>query len=126
MVTKAILSLVTGNKRVAGKLRGHKQAREAAEAAIAEARSVHSAAKSKVAALLAHADQSTTHTVKVLLEHVQKMAGEMEAKTSRTIDMLVQQLEQEITAAATSTAATAEITTCTVVEGMRRDVQAQT
>ena len=38
---------------------------------------------------------------------------------------MAQQLEKEIEAAASSTAATAEIHTRTVVEGMRRDVQAQ-
>ena len=38
---------------------------------------------------------------------------------------MVQQLEKEITAAAMSTTATAEITMRTVVEGVRRDIQAQ-
>ena len=63
--------------------------------------------------------------VEVLSEHVQRMAVETEAKTSRTVGTVVQQLEKEITAAATSAAAIAEVTTRTVVEGVRRDVQAQ-
>ena len=46
-------------------------------------------------------------------------------KTSHTIGMVVQQLEQEIAVATTGTAMMAEIMTCIVVEGMRRDVEAQ-
>ena len=43
----------------------------------------------------------------------------------RALLEVVQQLEQEIAAAATSTAAMAEITMRMAVEGMHRDVQAQ-
>ena len=46
-------------------------------------------------------------------------------QTSRVAVAVAQQLEKEIEAAASSTAATAEIHMCTAVEGMRRDVQAQ-
>ena len=41
-----------------------------------------------------------------------------------TVDVS-QRLEKEINAAVTSTATTAEITTRTVIEGVRRDIQAQ-
>ena len=44
---------------------------------------------------------------------------------SQTVGTVVQQLEKEITVAAMSATAMAEVTTCTVVEGVRRDVQAQ-
>ena len=45
--------------------------RKVAEATIAEARSVHGAVESRVAALSARADESAAHTVEVLSEHVQ-------------------------------------------------------
>ena len=44
---------------------------------------------------------------------------------SRVVLGAIQQLESEIKAAATSTAATAELNTRIVVEGVRRDIQAQ-
>ena len=102
-----------------------RRAREVAEAAIAEARSVHGAVESQVAALSARADESTTHAVEVLTEQVRQTAAETEARASQTVGTVVQQLEKEMTAAATSAAATAEVTTRTMVEGVRRDVQAQ-
>ena len=102
-----------------------RRAREVAEAAIAEARSVHGAVESRVAALSARADESTTHAVEVLTEQMRQTAAETEAKASRTVGTVVQQLEKEITAAAMSAAATAEVTTRTMVEGVKRDVQAQ-
>ena len=49
----------------------------------------------------------------------------MEVKTLRTVGTVVQQLEQEITAGAMSAAMTAEVTMRTMVESVRRDVQAQ-
>ena len=115
-------SAFSGMGKVADETR---RAREIAESAIAEARSVHGVVESRVAALSARADESTAHAVEVLSEQVQRTAAETEAKASRTIGTVVQQLEKEITVAATSTAAMAEITTRTVVEGLRRDVQAQ-
>ena len=50
---------------------------------------------------------------------------ESEAKALQIIGTVIQQLEKEITAAVMSAATTTEVTTCTVVEGVRRDVQAQ-
>ena len=102
-----------------------RRARKVAEATIAEARSVHSTVESRVAALLARADESTTHTVEVLTEQMWQTAVETEAKASQTIGTVVQQLEKKITATATSAAATAEVMTRTMVEGVKRDVQAQ-
>ena len=49
-----------------------------------------------------------------------ELAAETEAKTSHTVVTIAQQLEQEIIAAAWSTAAMAEVTTCMVVEGTPR------
>ena len=118
----AAATAISGMDQVAGETR---RAREIAESAIAEARSVHGAVESRVAALSARADESTARVVEVLTEQVQKATAETEAKASRTVGTIVQQLEKEITVAATSTAATAEITTRTVAEGLRKDVQAQ-
>ena len=118
----AAATAISGVDQVAGETR---RTCEIAESAIAEARSVHGAVESRVAALSARADESTARVVEVLTEQVQKATAETEAKASRTVGTIVQQLEKEITAAATSTAATAEITTRTVAEGLRKDVQAQ-
>ena len=74
---------------------------------------MHGAVESRVAALSAHADESTTHAVEVLTEQMRQTAAETEAKALRTVGTVVQQLEKEITAAATSAAATAEVTTRT-------------
>ena len=55
-------------------------AHEVAEAAIAEARSVHGTVENRVAELSARADESTTHAVEVLTEQVRQTAAETEAK----------------------------------------------
>ena len=56
---------------------------------------------------------------------MQEVARHSEAQTSCVAEAVAQQLEKEIEAAATSTAATVEIQMHIAVEGMRRDVQAQ-
>ena len=53
------------------------------------------------------------------------MAAYSDAQASRVAADVTARLEHEVQAAATSTAATAELTTCTVIEGVRRDIQAQ-
>ena len=115
-------SAMSGVGRVADETR---RAREVAEAAIAEAKSVHGEVQSKVASLTARADASAAHAVEVLSGRVQEVAEQSQVQTSRVAVAVAQQLEKEIEAAASSTAATAEIHTRTAVEGMRRDVQAQ-
>ena len=100
-------------------------AREVAEAAIAEARSVHGEVQSKVASLMARADASAAHAIEVLSGRVQEVAEHSQVQTSRIAVAVAQQLEKEIEATVTSTAATTEIQTRTAVEGMRCDVQAQ-
>ena len=101
-----------------------RRAREIAEAAITEAKSMHSAVESEVASLMACADASTVHAVEVLSGRVQEMAAHSDAQTSRVAKAVTRQLESEIQATAMSTAATAELNTCAAVEGMRQDVQA--
>ena len=95
------------------------------EVAIAEAKSVHGEIESKVSSLVAQAVASTAHVTDALSNCVGELAAETEAKTSHTIGTIAQQLEQEIIAAASSTAAMAEVTSRMAVEGMHRDVQAQ-
>ena len=65
-------------------------ARKVAEATIAEARSMHGAVESRVAALSACADESTMHAVEVLTEQMQRTAVETKAKASRTVGTVVQ------------------------------------
>ena len=100
-------------------------AHEVAEAAIAEARSMHGEVQSKVASLMARADASTVHTVEVFSGRVREVAEHLEVQTSRVAEAVTQQLEREIEAATTSTATMVEVQTRTAVEGMRRDVQEQ-
>ena len=52
-------------------------------------------------------------------------AEHLEVQTSCVAEAVTQQIEREIEATATRTAATNEVQMCTVVGGMRRDVQAQ-
>ena len=98
-------------------------AREVVEATTAEAGSVHGEVQSKVASLTERADASATHTIEILSGRVQEVAKHSQAQTSCVAEAVAQQLEKEIEAAATSAAATAEVQTCTAVEGMRRDVR---
>ena len=53
------------------------------------------------------------------------MAEYSDAQASCVIADITLRLESEIVVAATSTAATAKVTTCTVVEGVWRDIQVQ-
>ena len=53
------------------------------------------------------------------------MVAHSDAQTLRVAEAVTQQLESEIQAAATSTAATAELNARTAVKGMQKDVQAQ-
>ena len=101
------------------------QACEVAEAAITEARSVHGKVKSKVATLMAQANASTAHAVEEITGCVQEVAAYLDAQALRITTEVTQRLESEIVAAVTSTATTADVSTCTVVEEVRRDVQAQ-
>ena len=102
MVEKIVESPISRVGQVVDETR---RAREVAEATIAEA--------------------NAAHAVEVLSGCVQEVAEHSQAQTSRVAEAVAQQLEKEIEAAATSTAATAEIQTRTAVEGMRRDVQVQ-
>ena len=56
---------------------------------------------------------------------VQQVAAQFEAHTSHTVGQVAQQLEQDVKAVATSTAAMAEQSTHAAVENVRRKLQAQ-
>ena len=86
---------------------------------------MHGEVQSKVASLTARANASAAHAVEVLSGRMQEVAEQSQVQMSRVAVAVAQQLEKEIEAATSSTAATAEIHTRTAVEGMRRDVKAQ-
>ena len=115
-------SAISGVGQVADAIR---QAREVAEAAIAEARSMHGEVESKVATLVAQADASTAHAVEEITERVREVPAYLDVQASRVIAEVTQRLESEIVAAAISTATTADVNMHTVVEEVRRDVQVQ-
>ena len=83
MAEQIAKSAFSGVGQVADETR---RAREVAEATIAEARSVHGAVESRVAALSVRADESTTHAVEVLTERMRQTAAETEAKASQTVE----------------------------------------
>ena len=68
---------------------------------------------------------SAAHTVEEISSLVKEVAEYYDARASRVAADVTQRLEREIVAAATSTTTTAEVMTRTVVEAVRRDIQAQ-
>ena len=99
--------------------------REMVEATMAEARSVCGEVESRVATLAAAADASATRATEEIASRVKEVVEYSDAQASRVAVDITQRLEHEIVAAVTSTAVTAKVTMCTVVEGVRRDIQAQ-
>ena len=95
------------------------------EATTAEARSVRGDVESRVATLAAAADASAARTAEEISSRVKEAVEYSDMQASRIAADVTQRLEKEIVAAVTSTAATAKITMCTVVEGVHRDIQAQ-
>ena len=95
------------------------------EATTAEAKSVRGKVESCIATLVAAADANTARTAEEISSRVKEAVEYSDAQASRGAVDVAQRLEKEIVAAATSTATTTEITTRTVVEGVRRDIQAQ-
>ena len=71
------------------------------------------------------ADDSTSCVAGILMGRVEEVAMQTEAQTLHVAVQVMQQLEKELEAAATSAAAMAKITTDVAMEGVRRDVQAQ-
>ena len=98
---------------------------ELVEATTAEAKSVRDEVESRVASLAVAADASASRAVTEMAGQVERVAAYSEAQASRASVEVTQRLEKEIGAAAISTAAMAEVTTCKAVEGVRRDIQVQ-
>ena len=96
--------------------------RGVAEAAIAEAKSVHEVLESKVASPVAQADASVAHITGVLSERVQQVAEHSDAQASRVAVEISQQLEQGLEAVATSAAVTSEQQTRMAVEDMQNQI----
>ena len=102
-----------------------RRVREMVEATTAKARSVRGDVESRVATLAVAADMSAARTAEEISSRVKEVVEYSDAQASRITADVTQRLEKEIVAAATSTTATAEVMTRTVVEGIRRDIQAQ-
>ena len=99
--------------------------RELVEATSAEAKSVRDEVESRIAELAAASQASASQLAGQMATQVTKVAEYTDAQASRVAADVNARLEKEVQAAATSAAATAEVTTRTVLEGARRDIQAQ-
>ena len=75
--------------------------------------------------MAAASEVSVARVVAEVDEKVAKVAEYSDARASHVAADVTARLEKDIQAAASSAAATAEVTTRTVVEGARRDIQAQ-
>ena len=95
------------------------------EATTAKAKSVQDDVESRVAILAAAADASATCANEEIASRVRQVAEYSDAQASCIAAGVTQRLEKEIEVAATSTTMTAEVTMRTVMEGVRRDIQAQ-
>ena len=98
---------------------------EIVEAPTAEARPLHDEVQSRVASLAASADASTLCTAEEIAGRVKEVVAYSDVQASRVAVEVMQRLESEILAVASSTSATTDITMRTAVEGVRRDIQAQ-
>ena len=102
-----------------------RRVRQMVEATTAEARSVRGDVESRVATLAAAADASAARTAEEISSRVKEAVEYSDAQASRVAADVTQRLEKEIVVAAMSTTATAKINMRKVVEGVRRDIQAQ-
>ena len=81
--------------------------------------------ESRVATLVAASEVSAARVAAEVDAKVAKVAEYSDAHVSHVVADVTARLEKDIQAAASSVTATAEITTCTTVEGVQRDIQAQ-
>ena len=122
LVEQSTATAISGVGRMGKETR---RVREMVEATTAEARSVCGNVESRIATLAAAADTSEAHNAEEISSHVKEVVEYSDAQASRAAVDVTQRLEKEIVAVVTSTATTAEVTMRTVVEGIRRDIQAQ-
>ena len=95
------------------------------EATMAEARSVRDKVESRVASLVASADPSALRAVEEIMGSVKEVVAYSDAQALCVTAEVMQRLESKIAAVALSATATADITTRTAGEGMRRHIQVQ-
>ena len=76
LVERVAESAMSGVGQIADEAR---RVRGVAEAAIAEARSIHGEVESRVASLVAQADASAAHIIGVLSQHVQEVVEHSDA-----------------------------------------------
>ena len=122
LAEQSAVTTISGVGRVEEETR---RVRQMVEATTAEARSVHGNVESRVATLAVVADASMARTAEEISSRVREAVEYSDVKASRFAMDVTQRLEKEIVAVAMSTAATAKIHMRTVVEGVRRDIQAQ-
>ena len=96
--------------------------RELVEATSAKARFAHGEVQSKVATLVAQADASASRTVEETTGCGREVAAYSDVQASCITAEVTQRLESEIQATVMSTAMTANVNTCTTVEGVHQDV----
>ena len=99
--------------------------RDLVEATSAEAKSVRGEVESRIADLATASQANASQLEERVAAQVTQVAEYTEAQASRVPADVTVRLEKEVQAVVSSTAATAEITTRNVVEGTRRDIQAQ-
>ena len=122
LAAQSAATAVSGVGRVEAETR---RVRDLVEATSAEAKSVRDEVESRIADLAAASQASASQLVEQVATQVTKVAEYTDAQASRVAADVTARLGKEVQAAATSAAATAEVTTRTVVEGARREIQAQ-
>ena len=95
LVERITESTVSGVSRVTQETR---HVRDVAEAAIAEAKSVHGEVESRVATLVVQVEATTAHVVDALSKRVSEVAVQSEAQTLHVVGIGAQQLEKGIEA----------------------------
>ena len=102
-----------------------RRVRNLVEATSAEAKSVRGEVESHIAELAAASQASASQLAEQVATQVTKVAEYTDAQALRVAADVTARLGKEVQAAASSATATAKITMRTVVEGARRDIQAQ-
>ena len=100
-------------------------AQSVAETAISEARIIRKTVEEEIAQTRAHADASALTVAHDLSNKIDQVAAGAAQIASRVVGDTSRQLESGLRAVTTSTAATAEITPRTAIEGVSQQMQSQ-
>ena len=122
LAAQSAATAVSGVGRIEREAR---RVRELAEATSAETKSVRGEVESRIATLAAASEENVARVAAEVDAKVAKVAEYSDARASHVTADVTARLEKDIQVAALSATATAEVTTRTVVEGARRDIQAQ-